>query len=145
MIPFVGIAEETGWRGILQPELNKRLPFPFSVLLTAFIWCIWHYSAWIDPTSRHYDDSFIGFAITILIWSFAMAAIYKATKSVFACCFYHAFIDSIGAVYDWNALFDAFPGSFSVNAYRVVWLAASIGLYVWADRREKKKVGIITG
>lgn len=145
MIPFVGIAEETGWRGILQPELNKRLPFPFSVLLTAFIWCIWHYSAWIDPTSRHYDDSFIGFAITILIWSFAMAAIYKATKSVFACCFYHAFIDSIGAVYDWNALFDAFPGSVSVNAYRVVWLAASIGLYVWADRREKKKVGIITG
>ena len=145
MIPFVGIAEETGWRGILQPELNKRLPFPFSVLLTAFIWCIWHYSAWIDPTSRHYDDSFIGFAITILIWSFAMAAIYKATKSVFACCFYHAFIDSIGAVYDWNALFDAFPGSVPVNAYRVVWLAASIGLYVWADRREKKKVGIITG
>lgn len=145
MIPFVGIAEETGWRGILQPELNKKLPFPFSVLLTAFIWCIWHYSAWIDPTSRHYDDSFIGFAITILIWSFAMAAIYKATKSVFACCFYHAFIDSIGAVYDWNTLFDAFPGSFSVNAYRVVWLAASIGLYVWADRREKKKVGIITG
>ncbi len=138
MIPFVGIAEETGWRGILQPELNKRLPFPFSVLLTAFIWCIWHYSAWIDPTSRHYDDSFIGFAITILIWSFAMAAIYKATKSVFACCFYHAFIDSIGAVYDWNALFDAFPGSFSVNAYRVLWLTASIGLYVWADRREKK-------
>ena len=145
MIPFVGIAEETGWRGILLPELNKKLPFPFSVLLTAFIWCIWHYDAWIDPTSRHYDDSFIGFAITILIWSFAMAAIYKATKSVFACCFYHAFIDSIGAVYDWNALFDAFPGSFSVNAYRVVWLAASIGLYVWADRREKKKVGIITG
>lgn len=145
MIPFVGIAEETGWRGILQPELGKRLPFPFSVLLTAFIWCIWHYSAWIDPTSRHYDDSFIGFAITILIWSFAMAAIYKATKSVFACCFYHAFIDSIGAVYDWNALFDAFPGSFSVNAYRVVWLVASIGLYVWADRREKKNVGIITG
>ena len=145
MIPFVGIAEETGWRGILQPELGKKLPFPFSVLLTAFIWCIWHYSAWIDPTSRHYDDSFIGFAVTILIWAFAMAAIYKATKSVFACCFYHAFIDSIGAVYDWNALFDAFPGSFSVNAYRVVWLAASIGLYVWADRREKKKVGIITG
>lgn len=145
MIPFVGIAEETGWRGILQPELDKKLPFPFSVLLTAAIWCVWHYSAWIDPTSRHYNDSFIGFAVTILIWSFAMAAIYKATKSVIACAFYHAFIDSIGAVYDWNALFDAFPGSVPVNAYRVVWLAASIGLYVWADRREKKKVGIITG
>ena len=25
MIPFVGIAEETGWRGLLQPELDKRM------------------------------------------------------------------------------------------------------------------------
>ena len=139
MIPFVGIAEETGWRGILQPELDKRLPYPLSVLITAAIWCVWHYDAWIDSTSRHYDDSFIGFAITILIWSFAMAAIYKTTKSVIACAFYHAFIDSIGAVYDWNALFDDFPGNLSVNTFRVIWLVSSIGLWVWADRREKKK------
>ena len=110
------------------------------MLLTAAIWCVWHYSAWIDPTSRHYNDSFIGFAVTILIWSFAMAAIYKATKSVIACAFYHAFIDSIGAVYDWNALFDAFPGSFSANAFRVIWLAFSIGLWIWADRAERKQV-----
>ena len=40
MIPFVGIAEETGWRGLLQPELNKRMPYPFSVLLTAAIWFV---------------------------------------------------------------------------------------------------------
>ena len=51
MIPFVGIAEETGWRGLLQPELDKRGAL------------------------------------------------------------YHAFIDAIGAVYDWNLLFDGFPGS----------------------------------
>ena len=63
-----------------------------------------------------------------------MAAIYKATKSVFACAFYHAFIDSIGAVYDWNALFDAFPGDFAVNAFRVVWLAAAIAVWVWGER-----------
>ena len=37
MIPFVGIAEETGWRGLLQPELDKRMPYPLSVLLTAVI------------------------------------------------------------------------------------------------------------
>ena len=69
-----------------------------------------------------------------------MAAIYKATKSVFACAFYHAFIDSIGAVYDWNALFDAFPGSVSVNVFRAVWLGAAIGLWVYAGRKEKKEI-----
>ena len=112
--------------------------YPFSVLLTAVIWCVWHYSAWIDPTSRHYNDSFVGFAITIFIWSFAMAAIYKATKSVIACAFYHTFIDSIGAIYDWNALFDEFPGSFSVNLFRAIWLLFSIGLWIYSDRKEAR-------
>ena len=134
MLPFVGIAEETGWRGLLQPELDKRMPYPFSVLLTASIWCVWHFPIWIDPTSNHYGDSMAGFAITIFIWSFAMAAIYKATKSVIACAFYHTFIDSIGAVYDWNALFDAFPGNMSANIFRVIWLLSSVGLWVYAEK-----------
>ena len=134
MLPFVGIAEETGWRGLLQPELDKRIPYPFSVLVTAAIWCVWHFPIWIDPTSNHYGDSMIGFAITIFIWSFAMAAIYKATKSVIACAFYHTFIDSIGAVYDWNALFDAFPGNMSANIFRVIWLLSSVGLWVYAEK-----------
>ena len=28
MLPFVGFAEETGWRGFLQPELEKRFSYP---------------------------------------------------------------------------------------------------------------------
>ena len=134
MLPFVGIAEETGWRGLLQPELDKRIPYPFSVLVTAAIWCVWHFPIWIDPTSNHYGDSMIGFAITIFIWSFAMAAIYKATKSVIACAFYHTFIDSIGAVYDWNALFDAFPGNMSAIIFRVIWLLSSVALWLYAEK-----------
>ena len=138
MLPFVGIAEETGWRGILQPELDKKMPYPFSVLLTAAIWFVWHLPIWLDPTSNHYGDSIIGFGITIFIWSFSMAAIYKATKSVIACCVYHTFIDSIGAVYDWNALFDVFPGSVPANVFRAVWLISSVALWVIADRQEKQ-------
>lgn len=140
MIPFVGIAEETGWRGLLQPELDKKMPYPFSVLLTALIWFVWHLHVWVDPTSNHYKDSIIGFGITIFIWAFALAAIYKATKSVIACAIYHAFIDSIGAVYDWNALFDAFPGSIFTNIYRVIWLTASIILCVVIDNQKRSSI-----
>lgn len=135
MIPFVGIAEETGWRGLLQPELDKRMSFPFSVLLTAAIWFVWHFPVFLDPTSNHYGDSAIGFGITIFIWSFSLAAIYKATKSVIACAMYHAFIDAIGAVYDWNLLFDSFPGNVATNVFRVIWLGASIALWIWADKK----------
>ena len=139
MIPFVGIAEETGWRGLLQPELNQRMSFPFSVLLTAAIWFVWHFPVFIDPTSNHYGDSVVGFAITIFIWAFALAAIYKSTKSVIACALYHTFIDAIGAVYDWNALFDGFPGNLPTNIYRAVWLASSLALWFAADRKEKRR------
>ena len=142
MIPFVGIAEETGWRGLLQPELEKRLPYPFSVLLTALIWFVWHLPLWLDPTSNHYHDSMIGFAITIFIWAFALAAIYKATKSVIACALYHTFIDAIGAVYDWNALFDPFPGNVHVNAYRLIWLAAAVILWLIEERRERIETSV---
>ena len=136
MIPFVGIAEETGWRGLLQPELDKRMSYPFSVLLTAAIWFVWHFPVFINPTSNHYGDSIIGFGITIFIWAFALAAIYKTTKSVIACALYHAFIDAIGAVYDWNALFDGFPGSVSTNVYQGIWLIVSVVLWFTAEKKK---------
>jgi len=138
MIPFVGIAEETGWRGLLQLELDRRIPYPFSVLLTAAIWFVWHFPVFLDPTSNHYGDSLIGFGITIFIWAFALAAIYKSTKSVIACALYHTFIDSIGAVYDWNALFDGFPGNLSTNIYRAIWMTAAIVLWLVTKEQDEK-------
>lgn len=135
-IPFVGIAEETGWRGFLQPALEKKIRFPFSVILVSAIWFIWHIDQWLDPTSNHYGDSLVGFAITIFVWSFALAALFKATKSVLACAVYHAFIDSIGVSYDWNKLFDAFPGNLTANVYRIILLLASICIWIYADKKE---------
>lgn len=145
MIPFVGIAEETGWRGFLQPAFEERLKFPFSVLLTASIWYVWHLDLWLDPTSNHYGDSLIGFGITIFIWAFALAALYKATKSVLACAIYHSFIDALGAIYDWNLLFDAFPGNWITNIYRVIWLGLSVALWLWADRKENDDKKLFVG
>ena len=95
----------------------------------------------LDPTSNHYGDSMLGFGVTIFIWAFALAAIYKSAKSVIACALYHTFIDAIGAVYDWNALFDAFPGSLPANTYRGLWLAASVGLWLAAAKQEMSKDG----
>ena len=93
MIPFVGIAEETGWRGLLQPAMEEKAGFIVGTIITAAIWGVWHVDLWFDPTSNHYGDSFIGFLLNIVIWSFALAAIYKSTRSVAACAIYHAFID----------------------------------------------------
>ena len=138
MIPFVGIAEESGWRGFLQPAIEKKIPYPFSVFLVAAVWYSWHLDLWLDTTSNHYGDSLIGFGITIFIWAFALAALYKATKSILACALYHAFVDAIGAVYDWNGLFDPFPGGLPANIFRFVWLGISVLVWIWAERKDKK-------
>lgn len=134
MIPFVGLAEEAGWRGFLQPEMEKRMKFPFSVLTVAAIWDIWHIDQWLDPTANHYGDSFLGFSVQIFIWAFALAALYKATGSVMACAIYHAFVNAIGAIYDWNALFDPFPGDVSTNIYRAIVLIGSVALWIHASK-----------
>ena len=107
----------------------------------AVIWDVWHIDLWLDPTSNHYGDSFIGFTITIFVWAFALAALYKATKSVIACAVYHAFVDAIGGIFDWNALFDAFPGDIYVNIYRVVLLVFSVVLWIFSNRRSRKEFG----
>ncbi|MGN0635719.1 MAG: lysostaphin resistance A-like protein [Acutalibacteraceae bacterium] len=137
MILCVGIGEEPGWRGFLQPELEKRFPFPIAVSFTAVIWFVWHLPVWVMPSSNHYGDSLPGFAITIFVWAFVAAAIYKATKSTLACAVYHAFINSIGAVYDWNSLFDAYPKTGSMIVYHILAVSAAVAVWMLADKREK--------
>lgn len=129
MLPFVGFAEETGWRGFLQPMLEKRFPFPVATTIVAAIWCVWHFPVWLQPTSNHYGDNMVGFAINIFVWAFVAAAIYKATKSVLACAVYHSFINSIGAIYDWNKLFDTYPNSNA--AYIYFGIIFTLALIIW--------------
>ena len=135
-----GGVEEVGWRGFLQPALEKKFPYPVAALLVGAIWFSWHLPLWIEPSSNHYGDSLIGFAITIIVWAFVASAIYKATKSVFACMMYHAFVNSLGAIYHWNALFDTFPKQSGMIVYYVLLLSSALMLWYAADRRERKAV-----
>lgn len=138
-----GGVEEIGWRGFLQPALEKKFPFPIATLLVAIIVYIWHLTLWFLPSSNHYGDSLTGFAIMIFVWAFIGAAIYKATKSVFSCVVYHAFINTIGAVYDWNALFDKFPNESGMYIYFTAVFILSICIWVFADKNigRGEKVG----
>ena len=36
------IGEEIGWRGFLQPTLDKKYPIIISSVIVGFIWAIWH-------------------------------------------------------------------------------------------------------
>ena len=134
-----GGVEEIGWRGFLQPSLEKKFPYPIATLMVSAIWFIWHLPLWIQPSSNHYGDNLVGFAITIIVWTFVGAAIYKATKCVFACVMYHTFMNCIGAIYNWNGLFDTFPNKTGMIVYYCIVLVAAIVTWVLSDKKEKQK------
>ncbi len=131
-----GGVEEVGWRGFFQPALEERMPAAAATLVTAAVWYVWHLPLWLLPSSNHYGDSLAGFAITICVWAFAAAALYRFTGSVFACVLYHAFLNSMGAVWDWNALFDAMPKQPVMIAYYALLLFVALALFRAAERRD---------
>jgi membrane protease YdiL (CAAX protease family) len=92
---FVGGFEELGWRGVMQPTLEKSMPFPLSVLLTGITWAVWHVPLWFVAGSSQAAFPFLAFAASCVVLSFALAAIRKKTKSVIYCCIFHAFSDAL--------------------------------------------------
>ena len=94
---FTGGMEEFGWRGYLQPQLEKRMHSVHATLIIVFVWAFWHIPLWFVPgatgkTSLIDFFIFLGFTLTN---SFSLAAIYKITNSVLLCVLFHAWSNAI--------------------------------------------------
>ena len=46
---LTGGNEEIGWRGLLQPALEKKFSFPLATVITALVWVAWHLPLWLIP------------------------------------------------------------------------------------------------
>ena len=92
---FGGGNEELGWRGILQPELEKKLPFPIATVITGGIWAAWHIPLWFIEGAGQQSMNFPLFALYAVVLSFWLAAIYKKSQCVFDCCVFHGFSNMI--------------------------------------------------
>ena len=53
-----GGEEELGWRGIMQPILEKKLPFPIATVITGTVWGIWHIPLWFVEGSSQQNMAF---------------------------------------------------------------------------------------
>ncbi|PFF23285.1 CPBP family intramembrane metalloprotease [Bacillus anthracis] len=94
-----GGLEEIGWRGFLQPALQKRFSASFSTIIVSFIWAIWHWPLWFIPGTNQTQRDFLAFIITTIAISFLLTTIYNATKSIFMCLIFHALLNSFWSVY----------------------------------------------
>lgn len=103
--PFMiigGGLEEIGWRGFLQPTLQRRIPAVVSTLIVSVIWAVWHLPLWFIVGTNQTSLNFISFLITAMGLSFVLAALYNATQSIFLCIVMHAFINGFWDVYKSN-------------------------------------------
>lgn len=131
---FSGSHEELGWRGFLQPALEKKFPFPLATVFLGIIWGIWHFPLWVIDRG----GSLPYFAIqclTCVLISFAYAGLYKATRSIIACHIFHTVS---------NLHFMIFEGldspALSWHYSAGLLLVAGYGIWLWyrTDRKERE-------
>ncbi|MEQ6356341.1 CPBP family intramembrane glutamic endopeptidase [Lysinibacillus sp. M3] len=94
-----GGLEEIGWRGFLQPTLQKRWSPFTSTIIVGIIWAVWHLPLWFVLGSNQINMNFLWFSLTSLALSFLLTIIYLSTKSIFLCIIFHALINSFWVVF----------------------------------------------
>ncbi len=100
MMLFGGGLEEAGWRYILQPELEKKLPFTVSTVIVSVIWWLWHLPLFYIQGTSQYGQNFFNFGISVLGLAFVLASIRKNTHSVWLCVLFHCLANSLSGIYE---------------------------------------------
>lgn len=77
---IAGSLEEFGWRGFLQPRLQKRFSALFSAVTIGLLWTLWHFPVVYFGGATYNPGDFFGFLIILPLWSIVMAWLYNSTK-----------------------------------------------------------------
>lgn len=144
---LMGGLEEPGWRGFLQPALEKKFSFPVATLILGTIWAFWHLPLWFyDPTQESFPIliSFSLFIIDCIVYAFWFAGLYKKTQSLIICILFHTLINTntsspvaITSVLDKTLLPEINP-IFFLGGYAII-IIYSIYLWYRTDREEQKQ------
>ncbi|WP_035054241.1 CPBP family intramembrane glutamic endopeptidase [Carnobacterium pleistocenium] len=88
-----GGLEELGWRGYLQPKLEKIVNYVPSVLIVGIIWSLWHLPLWLIKGSPQSAIPFGLYLFLGIVLSFTFTTIYKYTKNLLLCVLSHAWLN----------------------------------------------------
>ncbi|MBQ7416275.1 MAG: CPBP family intramembrane metalloprotease [Oscillospiraceae bacterium] len=91
--------EEVGWRGVMQADLEKNMPFPFAAIITGAAWGVWHLPLWFIEGTSQQGFPFWLYLLYAIFLSFLLAALYKRSGSVFYCGILHGFSNFLLTVF----------------------------------------------
>jgi uncharacterized protein len=123
---LTGGLEELGWRGILQPKLEKVVNYLPSVLMVGIIWSIWHLPLWLIKGTIQTSFPFGLFLFSVIISSCSFTTLYKYTKNLFFCVLSHAWFNGCIGL----ALYIGNNGALQLNLNWKVFVVFSIELIV---------------
>jgi|tagenome__1003787_1003787.scaffolds.fasta_scaffold20988531_3 membrane protease YdiL (CAAX protease family) len=94
-----GLGEETGWRGYLQPTLQRRFGVLPATGLVAVAWAAWHAPLfWLIGTYEDFPPAMLPvFVGGLAAGSVVLAWLYNRTRSVLACAVWHGTYNLAGA------------------------------------------------
>ena len=100
IIPMIigGGIEEIGWRGLLQPELEKKYPHIISAICVGIIWAIWHLPLWFIDGTNQQNMNFLWFCINTIMLSFFIGSVTYVSGSIFMAILAHAEINAFWEV-----------------------------------------------
>ena len=120
LIVVNGLGEETGWRGFLQPTLQRVLPPRLAIPAVAVIWAGWHAPLFaILTTYRGFTPAtLLGFGIGLACGAVVLGWLYNRTGSILAVALWHA-------TYNVTAATDAAHGIIAAVSTTAVIIAAA--------------------
>lgn len=122
---FTSGLEEIGWRGYLQPVLQKKYAAERTCLLVGFMWSIWHY-----PLLVYMNWELGLFVILLTLAGYTMLTIpqayvlgflYNSTKSLVWCIILHAWANTVSA---YLLVVSPLPQATPIIVAVMVWLVA---------------------
>jgi len=91
LLMLAALGEETGWRGYLQPALQRRMRPLFAMLVVALVWAGWHAPlfAILDGYRGFGPLTLVGFGIGLASGAVVLGWLYNRTGSVLAVAVWH--------------------------------------------------------
>jgi len=123
---LTGGNEEHGWRGVLQPLLQRSMSPLVAALIIGVIWELWHFPLVLGGIYGEGNTAMIVFGriLAVVPMAFLLAIIYNGTRgSIFLCVLCHACM---------NSQFNLFGGSQLANLVGVlIVIALIVVLRMW--------------
>lgn len=139
---FGGGLEEIGWRGLLQPLLEKKLPFFIAAIIESFIWSIWHLPLWLVQNTTQASMDFTAFTLYCITLGCTLAAVHRLTKSIWASVLIHAWGNTVlGGMYTISTLIK-FPSKKTIAIYTIQLILIAVIIRIF-DSKDKQRTSSI--